>query len=46
MINQLPNIETTEREDVGEAVMQLVEASTLDISEEEANAWFDAVWDF
>ncbi|MGN7785082.1 hypothetical protein ACTJIJ_11165 [Niabella sp. 22666] len=40
-INTLANIETTEREDTGVAVGQLIEASSLNISREKANKWFD-----
>ena len=46
IVNDLPNIETTEREDTWEAVMQLVSFSTLAITEEEANKWFDEYRDF
>lgn len=46
IINNLPNIETTEREDTWEAVMQLVSFSSLVIAEEEANQWFDEYRDF
>lgn len=46
IVNDLPNIETTEREDTWEAVMQLVSFSSLVIAEEEANKWFDEYRDF
>ena len=46
VINKLPNIETSEREDVGIAVSQLVKSSVLDISEETGNKWFDEIRDF
>ncbi|MDM1450186.1 hypothetical protein [Myroides odoratimimus] len=46
IVNDLPNIETTEREDTWDAVMQLVSFSTLAITEEEANQWFDKYRDF
>ena len=46
IINTLPNIETTEREDTGLAVLQLVEASTFDIDQETVNIWFDEIRDF
>ncbi|MEK6493380.1 hypothetical protein [Myroides odoratimimus] len=46
IVNDLPNIETTEREDTWEAVMQLVSFSSLVIAEEEANQWFDEYRDF
>jgi len=46
VINSLPNIETTEREDAGTAVLQLIESSVLEISEETGIKWFDEVRDF
>lgn len=46
VINSLQNIETTEREDTGIAVLQLIESSALDISEETGIEWFDEVRDF
>jgi TATA-box binding protein (TBP) (component of TFIID and TFIIIB) len=46
VINDLPNIETTEREDTWEAVMQLVSFSTLEIEEKTAGKWFDQYRDF
>jgi len=46
MIKRLPNIETTEREDAGTAVLQLIESSALDISSETGIKWFDEVRDF
>ena len=46
VINGLPNIETTEREDAGTAVLQLIESSALEISEETGIKWFDEVRDF
>ena len=45
-INTLPNIETVEREDAGIAVHQLIEASSLNISQETGNKWFDEIRDF
>lgn len=45
-INTLPNIETSEREDTGIAVQQLVEASKFDIDQQKVNAWFDEIRDF
>ena len=39
-INKLPNIETTEREDVATAVDQLIESSSLEISQETGLEWF------
>jgi hypothetical protein len=46
VINSLPNIETTEREDAGTAVLQLIESSSLEISEETGIKWFDEVRKF
>lgn len=46
VINKLPNIETSEREDAGIAVDYLIENSILDISKDTANKWFDEVRDF
>jgi hypothetical protein len=45
-INGLPDIETSEREDAGTAVGQLIEASGLSIPQEVWGEWFDAVRDF
>lgn len=45
-LNTLPDMETTEREDAGTAVSQLVEAADLGISQETGQAWFDEVRDF
>jgi hypothetical protein len=45
-INELPNIETSEREDAGTAVSQLAQASGLDIPQETWNDWFDELRDF
>jgi hypothetical protein len=45
-INGLPNIETSEREDAGTAVAQLIEASGLGIPQEVWGEWFDAARDF
>jgi len=46
VINSLPNIETTEREDAGTAVLQLIESSALKILEETGMKWFDEARDF
>ena len=46
VINTLPNIETEEREDTGDAVMQLLSFSPIKIEEEEASKWFDEYRDF
>ena len=45
-INQLEGIETTEREDVGTAVRQLMENAPFKISDEKWMLWFDEVRDF
>lgn len=45
-LNQLPDMETAEREDAGTAVSQLVEAAGLDISPEMGQTWFDEARDF
>lgn len=45
-INQLHNIETSEREDVGTAVNQLIEASAVEISQQTGEMWFDEMRDF
>lgn len=46
IINSLPNIETSEREDAGIAIEQLVENSALNISQEKVHKWFDETRDF
>ncbi|MGJ1391001.1 hypothetical protein ACR78F_11525 [Sphingobacterium spiritivorum] len=46
VINTLPDIETTEREDAGLAVDQLIQSSSLSISSEKANQWFNEYRDF
>lgn len=46
VINDLDDIETTEREDVGIAIKQLIECSLLEISEEKWQSWFDEYRDF
>ena len=45
-INKLSDIETSEREDTGTAVSQLIEASGLDIPQETGQKWFDEIRDF
>ena len=40
-INKLSDIGTSEREDTGMAVSQLIEASGLDIPQETEQKWFD-----
>jgi hypothetical protein len=44
-MNKLPNIETPEREDIATAVDQLVESSSLEISQETGLKWFDETID-
>ena len=46
VINGLPNIETTEREDIYEAVCQLAEAAPFEIDEEKIIQWFDQAREF
>ena len=46
VINGLPNIETTEREDTYEAVCQLAEAALFEIDEEKIQLWFDEAREF
>lgn len=45
-INKLSDIETSEREDTGTAVSQLIEASGLDIPPDTGQKWFDETRDF
>lgn len=45
-INRLDNIETTEREDAGTAVGQLVESAPLEIPDEKWMLWFDEAREF
>lgn len=45
-INRLDNIETTEREDAGTAVGQLVENAPLEIPDEKWMLWFDEAREF
>ncbi len=44
--NSLDNMETTEREDIMEAVLQLIQVSDVIVCEEKAQQWFDAVRDY
>ena len=46
VINSLPDIETSEREDAGMAVLQLIESSSLEIPEATGIKWFDEVREF
>jgi hypothetical protein len=46
VINGLPNIETTEREDTYEAVCQLAEVASFAIEEEKITQWFDQAREF
>ncbi|GLC80987.1 hypothetical protein [Lacrimispora brassicae] len=46
VINQLTDIETSEREDAGTAVSQLIESSVLGISQKTGKKWFDEIRDF
>lgn len=45
-INKLSDIETSEREDTGTAVSQLIETSGLEIPQEIGQKWFDEARDF
>jgi hypothetical protein len=45
-VNALPGIETTGREDAGEAVAQLAGRAPMPIDADLAQAWFDAERDF
>lgn len=45
-INRLNGIETTEREDVGDAIKQLIQSAPLDISPEKWMLWFDETRNF
>ncbi len=44
--NNFDNIETIEREDIGEAVFQLIEIPKIQIDRKQANEWFDSVRDY
>ena len=46
IFNDLPQIETTEREDIGEAVEQLRQVSSIEIDAEQAKSWFNQVRDY
>ena len=46
VINGLPNIETTEREDTYEAVCQLADVASFEIDEEKIQLWFDEAREF
>ena len=46
VINGLPNIETTEREDTYEAVCQLADVASFAIEEEKITQWFDEAREF
>ena len=44
--NSLPQIETTEREDIGEAIEQLRQIPSFEIDSKKANKWFDEARDY
>jgi hypothetical protein len=44
--NSLPQIETTEREDIGEAIEQLRQLPNFEIDSKKANKWFDEARDY
>lgn len=46
VFNDLPNIETAEREDIGEAVDQLRQIPSFEIDEKKAAKWYDATRDY
>lgn len=46
IINGLEGIETSEREDVGDAIGQFADACSLEIAKEKWQLWFDEVRDF
>lgn len=46
VVNQLEGIETSEREDVGTAVSQLIETSEFGIPQKTGEQWFDEMRDF
>ncbi|MDO4879820.1 MAG: hypothetical protein Q3983_00930 [Capnocytophaga sp.] len=46
VVNSLPDIETTEREDTAEAVFQLAASAPFAIDEDKVEQWFDTTRDF
>ncbi|GAA3519348.1 hypothetical protein GCM10022393_36920 [Aquimarina addita] len=46
VFNDFAQIETTEREDIGEAIHQLRQVPAIDIDEELASKWFDEARDY
>jgi len=46
LFNDFPRIETSEREDIFEAVLQLIQIPKISIDEEKAVNWFDLVRDY
>jgi len=46
VFNELPQIETTERENIGEAVEQLRQVPAIEIDAKKASQWFDEVRDY
>lgn len=44
--NDFPQIDTTEREDIGEAINQLRQVPSIEIDAKKANKWFDEVRDY
>ncbi len=46
VFNDLPQIETTEREDIGEAIEQLRQIPNVEIDSKKANKWFDETRDY
>lgn len=46
IFNDLPRIETSEREDIFEAINQLIQVPSVEIDTEQANQWFDGIRDY
>lgn len=46
VFNDLPQVETTEREDIGEAIEQLRQIPSIEIDAKKADKWFDEVRDY
>jgi hypothetical protein len=45
-VNDLPGIETTEREDAATAVVLLAALAAVPVTEKQAMAWYEATRDF
>ncbi len=44
--NSFDNIETSEREDIGEAIFQLIEIPSFELDKKQVNEWFDLARDY